>query len=56
MWEREIKEKEAFVFAAAQCLIQGESPGKNFSGNSRTARRQDHRARGWAHRAQSRGP
>ncbi len=29
--EREIKEREAFVFAAAQRLIQGESPGKNFS-------------------------
>lgn len=44
MCKREIKEG-AFVYAAAQLVIQGESPGKNFSGNGRTARRQDHLAR-----------
>lgn len=42
---RDIKEKQAFVYAAAQHLIQGESPGKNCPGSSRTTRRQDHLAR-----------
>ena len=43
--ESEIKEREAFVFVAAQRLNEGESPGKNLSANSHTTRRQDHLAR-----------
>lgn len=43
--EKDIRENKAFVFAAAQRLNQGESPGKNFFGNSRTTYRQDHLAR-----------